>query len=563
MTAYISTLNVSLRELRPSGRSNGLNAHAHFFGVTLRRPRYQTLRQNRLKVVASAPQVSYEEKTEVLSTPKTGSITFPRYRNVLREIFVGVRELAEPLYGGERKVTAWLWTAATVILALAATLYAVMLSMIQRFFWNSLNARDASQFGKLLMLYGVAVVIGPIVISVFNWITRRLALMWRRILTDHLLRQYFSNLNYYRLSLGMWSIDNPDQRIAEDVERFTSRAVRFITVIGVGVFDLVVFSVLLYKVYKPLLFLLIGYSAIGTVAIGRVGRHLLVLNREQASREADFRFGLVRVRDSTENIAFYGGEESEQSELFGRFGSVFRNKISLLGLTRTVELMSSSFRYWAQVAPTALIAPQYFAGKVPLGALSQVYFSFNHVLSSLGLVVSEFTALAEFGAGIRRLKGLSDALNADAGRRFRFHAHAAVPGPCAKRAGECGARGAAAGGGAIGDWQKLADAGDLRVVGGRARKHHKARPSSHAVLAAASVCDAGVAARERDLPVAEDGRERRGGGAGAAAREPGVLGEERGAAGGGRGAEPQHERGGAAATGVFEDCDLEAAVCDS
>ncbi|CAN8069841.1 unnamed protein product [Agarophyton chilense] len=413
VVAYVPTLRFSVSPAPTSGRSFLLDRSSRASRLTLRRPLCRPVRNTRLKVVASAPPIQYEEKKDILSSPDARSVASPNYRNVLREILVGVRELARPLYGGKLKVTAWLWTAATVLLALAATLYAVMLSMIQRFFWNSLNARDASKFGKLLLVYGIAVVVGPFVISTFNWIQQRLALMWRSALTDHLLQQYFANSNYYKLSLGMGDIDNPDQRISEDVMNFTSRAVRFITVIGVGLFDLLVFSVLLYKIYKPLLFMLIGYSAIGTIAIGRVGRHLLVLNREQASREADYRFGLVRVRDSTENIAFYGGEDSEEKELFQRFGALFRNKISLLGLKRIVELMSSSFRYWAQIAPTILIAPQYFAGKLPLGALSQVYFSFNHVLSSLGLVVSEFTALAEFGAGIRRLKGISDALKSD------------------------------------------------------------------------------------------------------------------------------------------------------
>lgn len=294
-----------------------------------------------------------------------------------------------------------------------ATLYAVMISMIQKFFWNSLNAKDVSKFGKLLLLYSIAVVIGPFVLSLFNWVKERLALMWRRTLTNHLLKRYFENVNYYKLSLGIADVDNPDQRISDDVYNFTSRAVRFITVIGVGTFDLLVFSVILYRVYKPLLFLLIGYSLVGTVVIARVGKQLLTLNRQQAVREGNFRFGLVRVRDATESIAFYGGEESENAELSKRFAALVRNKINLLGLTRTVEYLSSSFRYWAQVVPTAVIAPRYFAGHVQLGVLSQVYFSFNHVLSSLGLIVSEFAAIAEFGAGTRRLKGLADALESE------------------------------------------------------------------------------------------------------------------------------------------------------
>lgn len=237
--------------------------------------------------------------------------------------------------------------------------------------------------------------------------------MWRQALTNYLLKGYFSSLNYYKLSLSTATVDNPDQRISEDVINFTSRSVRFITIFAVAVFDLLVFSVILYRIYAPLLYTLFAYSAIGTAAISLAGRDLLSFARKRTEREGNFRFGLVRMRESTESVAFYGGEEAENAELQTRFASVFRNNIVLLALQRNVEFLSTAFRYFAQIVPTMVIAPRYFSGSVQLGVISQVFFSFNHVLSSLGLVVQEFRALSEYGAGTRRLKGLADALTSD------------------------------------------------------------------------------------------------------------------------------------------------------
>lgn len=360
--------------------------------------------------VVSRPNASITQA----ATPEEKALNIqssPSSLSVLKEILQGVRQLAVPLWNGDKKWMASLWTTATIALALLATLYAVLLSMIQKFFWNCLSAKDTAKFGKLLIFYCLTVAIGPVVIALFEWVKQRLALMWRKSLTEHLMSQYFADLNYYKLSLDGSVIDNPDQRISEDVMKFTSRAVRFFTIIGVGVFDLVVFSVILYRVYSPLLFALILYAAIGTVLIAYAGHRLLHLNRVQVTREADFRFGLVRVRETTEGIAFYNGARAEMRELLQRFTTAFQNNVSLVGLKRNVDYFSSSFRYWVQVVPTVVIAPQYFAGNFPLGTLSQVYFSFNHVLSSLGLVVSEFSALAEFGAGVRRLKDLADRLS--------------------------------------------------------------------------------------------------------------------------------------------------------
>lgn len=328
------------------------------------------------------------------------------------EILQGVWQLSFPLWTSRRRTIALLWIAATVLFALGATLYAVLLSNVKKFFWNVISQKDVANFPKLLAVYGVTVALGPIVLGLFDWVKDRLSLVWRRALTERFLGAYFERLNYYKLSQGIGNIDNPDQRIEQDVAKFTKRAVRFLTVIGVAVFDLIIFSVVLYRIYSPLFYVLLGYAILGTLATVGVGRRLLLVNRLQAMMEADFRFGLVRVRESTENVAFYGGEEAERSELLHRFGSLFRNFISLAGLKRNVAFVSRSFQYWAQVLPTAVIAPQYFAGKIFMGTISQVYFSFNHVLGSVGLVVAEFAALAEFGAGVRRLKGFADVMKA-------------------------------------------------------------------------------------------------------------------------------------------------------
>lgn len=347
--------------------------------------------------------------TNIIS--KSDSSTKSSNLQAVQEILQGVYQLSLPLFNGKKRVTALFWIISVVCMAFSATLYAVLFSATQRTFWNVLNAKDASKFGNIMLRYVGLIIAGPIVTSLFSWAKERLALLWRRTLTESLLGKYFNNMSYYKLNLSSNAIDNPDQRISEDVSKFTDRAVRFFCIIGVGIFDLISFSVVLYRVYSPLFYLLIGYTALGTLIIVLSGRRLLLLNRQQVQREANFRYGLVRVRESTESVAFYAGERAEEKILSNRFESAFRNKIHLLSLKRNVDFASSSWRYYAQIVPSLVIAPRYFAGKVLLGTISQVYFSFNHVLSSLGLVITEFSNLAEFGAGIRRLNGLSEELN--------------------------------------------------------------------------------------------------------------------------------------------------------
>jgi vitamin B12/bleomycin/antimicrobial peptide transport system ATP-binding/permease protein len=339
--------------------------------------------------------------------------TAPKGLGAGLELLRAVRRLTGPLYASDRRWIAISWTAAVVLLALLSTLYSVGMSIILRLFWNALSQKDSAKFSKLMKLYGVAVVVGPIILSLFDWTKARLALMWRESLVAKLVGEYLAgegSVPYYRLAMTS-SIDNCDQRLSEDVKGFTERAVRFFCVFGVAIFDLIIFSVLLFKIYPPLYYGLIVYALLGTVVVSLYGRQLVGLNSAGLTREANFRFSLLRIRESAESIAFYGGESREKRQVLDRFGAVFENAIRLLGMTRNVSFLASSHRYWVQVVPSLIMGPAFFAGKVVLGALSQALYAFNHVLSSISLIIVEFVALSEFSAGVRRLDQLSSAID--------------------------------------------------------------------------------------------------------------------------------------------------------
>lgn len=347
-------------------------------------------------------------ESSVLSPPRGVGSGFWTLRAIGR--------LAAPLYTGKRKTTAYAWTVFVVVMALVSTLYAVGMSFILRMFWNSLSSKDSELFQKLLRSYSFAVVIGPVVVSFFDWAKARLALAWRNALTSSLVEEFLrpSKLSYYAITQALVpGVDNADQRLSDDIRLFSERAVRFICVLSVAVFDLAVFSAVLYKLYPPLFGLLFAYAVGGTAVIALYGRSLVGLNAAQVSREGNFRFSLLRVRENSESIAFYGGEKLEKREVFSRLGALVDNAMRLLGMNRNVTFLATSHRYWIQVVPNFIMAPVYFSGKISMGTISQVLYSFNHVLSSTGLIVTEFVALSEFAAGVRRLTQLSEAIRKD------------------------------------------------------------------------------------------------------------------------------------------------------
>ena len=139
-----------------------------------------------------------------------------------------------------------------------------------------------------------------------------LTLRWRAWMTERYVEKYLGDRNFYHIQTG-GVIDNPDQRIVDDISLFTATTVGLaFTLLNAGV-DLVSFSGILLGIYEPLVAVLFVYAAGGTLISAKLGQPLVGLNFQQEAREADFRYGLVRVRENAESVAFYGGEAAERA----------------------------------------------------------------------------------------------------------------------------------------------------------------------------------------------------------------------------------------------------------
>ncbi len=297
--------------------------------------------------------------------------------------------------------------AVVVVLTLATTGVSVLFSFLGRDFFNALAAKDEAKFTEMLVKWLIALCLGIPVFVMRDYYQSTLALDWREWMTKYLMDDYFGNRRFYTLQASAM-LDNPDQRIASDVSQFTSTTLSLTMTLLNSSIDLISFSGILFSIYPPLFIALLVYSIGGTVASISIGRPLIGLNFLQEAAEADFRYGLVRVRENAESIAFYGGEEKEGSLLWNRLQSVVQNYGSLLLASRRLSFFTSFYRFLIQILPAAVVAPLYFKGDIEFGVVNQSSSAFNHILTDISLVVFQFEALAGFSAVIDRLGELTE-----------------------------------------------------------------------------------------------------------------------------------------------------------
>eukprot|EP00752_Nemacystus_decipiens_P001729 g1672.t1 len=317
-------------------------------------------------------------------------------------------EMSTPFFK-EDKAGRWL-LATVVALTLLNSGVSVAFSYIGRDFWTALSNKDPAQFNVMLQRFLLALTAGVPVTVFYRYERSKLALAWREWMTKRVMEIYYAGQTYYALEASK-EIDNPDQRIAEDVRAFTQVSLEFLITVLTSCIDLASFSTILYSIYPQLFIAIIGYASVGTFVTTKLGGKLVGLNFEQLQTEADFRYSLIRVRENAESIAFYGGVQQELNEIQRRFGRALDNFDKVIRAQRNLEFFTTAYRYLIQVLPGFVVAPLFFQGKIELGVVSQSYGAFNHILGDLSLIVNQFESLSAFSAGIDRLGEFLERMN--------------------------------------------------------------------------------------------------------------------------------------------------------
>ena len=315
-------------------------------------------------------------------------------------------KLAKPYWFSEKKWQARGLLGLLLVLALAVNGINVSISFIFRNVDTALatfpQTQDTSTFWRFITIYAGLLVVGTPIVVMFGYLQDKLGLQWREWLTNHFIDKYFQNRAYYQINFNQ-KIDNPDQRIAEDIRSFTRTSLSFSLLILTSVITLISFTGVLLSISVSLSLALVVYAIFGTVVTAWLGQRLIGINFNQLKREADFRYGLVHVRDNAESIAFYQGETEEILQLKQRFLQAIRNFELLINWQRNLGFFTTSYNYFVSALPYLVIAPIYFAGDTEFGTFTQAAIAFSQIFRALSVVVSQFEYLPAFAAGFERL----------------------------------------------------------------------------------------------------------------------------------------------------------------
>jgi vitamin B12/bleomycin/antimicrobial peptide transport system ATP-binding/permease protein len=279
----------------------------------------------------------------------------------------------------------------------------ILFSYLNRDLMTALQEKNLTAFYHCLFLFAGGFIIATPVTALFNFVQQKTAINWRLWLTTNFLGKYFQNRAYYHISNDP-TIDNPDQRIADDINSLTHNNLAILLIVFNSLVQFFAFAGILWSISIKLVLILLIYAVFGTVISILLGKRLLDLNFQQTRRNADFRYGLMHIRDNAESIAFYRGEDRENSQVLGRLRSAISNNLLLVAWERNLSFFTTGYNYIPLILPLVILAPQYFAGQISMGVLMQATGAFGSVLSALAVIVTNFSTLSSIAAGAARLE---------------------------------------------------------------------------------------------------------------------------------------------------------------
>ena len=283
----------------------------------------------------------------------------------------------------------------------------VINSYVGRDFMTAIDDHNRTGFWRYAFFMVLVFASLTLVSVIQRWTEESLALLWRKWLTWRVFRRYADHRVYWRL-VAADKLDNPDQRIAEDIRTFTTTTLSFLILLMNGLLTVIAFSGVLWTI-SPLLFVVaVAYASAGTWLILRLGRPLVKLNYDQLDREADFRSSLIHLRDNADVVALTRREDLWIFRSGRHLDNLADNQQRIIGINRNVGFFMTGYNWLIQLIPALFIAPMFIEGRVEFGVITQAALAFTQLLGAFSLIITQFQSISSFAAVITRVNLLAE-----------------------------------------------------------------------------------------------------------------------------------------------------------
>lgn len=334
--------------------------------------------------------------------------------------------LLKPYWQSEEKKLAYTLLFLDIFFAMLAVEGNVWLSYCNKNFFNALQHFNMSLIWQNLIWIALVITLMFLSLGFAFYVNGLLALRWRQWLTKNTLRNWLANKNYYRFQFLTEKVENPDQRISEDLDKFTDLTLDMTFQVLQSLVLFVSFGVLLWRIGGhfsiPVGHLLIPipgylfwaaclYGGLGLWLTNRVGKKLAGFNYDQQRYNADFRFSLIKFRESREEIALQGGEQSENSQFNASFKKIYHNFINIIRVKKRLTFLSSGFSYTSTPLAILCAIPLFLSKKIQLGGLMQVSYGFGSIAASFTSLMHVYASFADWNSVIVRLTELNKAID--------------------------------------------------------------------------------------------------------------------------------------------------------
>ncbi len=319
-----------------------------------------------------------------------------------------------PMKAGERAfsdvIRAWGMLFLLILLIIALVAGNIFISFINRFLLDIIvQEKDLSKFFDTLWLYGVVLVLVTLLVGFSKFIRKQIALDWYEWLNNHILSKYFNSRAYYKINFKS-DIDNPDQRLSQEIEPIASSALSFSATFFEKILEMIAFLIILWSISSQVAVILVVYTIVGNLIAVYLTQELNKINQDELEAKADYTYCLTHVRNHAESVAFFRGEEQELNIIARRFSNSIKNAKRKIDWERNKEIFNRGYQGFIQIFPLIVFGPLDIRGEMGLGEITQAAIACNLFANALAELINEFGTSGRFSSYIERLSQFSDAL---------------------------------------------------------------------------------------------------------------------------------------------------------